>query len=94
MSEHDSALEAIDSKDDKTAKWQPLSQQEFIQLIYKEFNVFNTWFHELLCNVLDERVVFADKYDFLDRMLPRELPRPWIKRLCGIKGEIKTNKDL
>ncbi|GHU55208.1 hypothetical protein AGMMS49975_16710 [Clostridia bacterium] len=60
-----------------------MSYPEFIQRVYEEYNVYSPWFNELFRNVLDESAELdpKDVFGFLDRMLPDELPRQWIKRL-------------
>ncbi|GHU75913.1 hypothetical protein FACS1894188_07620 [Clostridia bacterium] len=72
-----------------------MTYSEFMRRVYEEYSVYSPWFDELFRNVLDESADLdpEDVFEFLDRMLPDELPRQWIRRL-EIQGELKMYRHF
>lgn len=59
------------------------SPDEFMTMIWDIFS-YNMWSDQMIRNIIDESVAFDDPakaFNFLDHMLPDEIPREIIKRL-------------
>lgn len=59
------------------------STDEFMTQLWDIFN-HNIWSDQMIRNIIDEAVGFDDRtkaFDFLDHMLPDEIPREFVKHL-------------